>query len=217
MTGMGLLQGQNTASDDPELKRVAKIVSDAEQYKKDNRQMEQEKFVNLVDELVKIAKEKGISKQELREALSGSDSAGSGLFMEEDVAVEAPLWGSGVLGTVVNGLKSLARIGVGAIPVVCDTLDLYEILTGTDAFTGVELSAFERTISCMGVLAGSGAMWREVKQGINEQMTKYAVKNVDEARVALKKALDNFEGSTDIKRGYSKSLNKKYLNEYPMD
>lgn len=215
LAGMGVLQAQAAQSENRDLKRIAEITAEAEQHKKNNTRLDQDKFILLVDELVKIAKEKGISKQELREALSGRETEVSGLFMEEDVSVNSPLWGGNALAAIVNGLKALGRIGVGAVPAVGDTLDLYEILTGTDAFTGELLSPFERTMSCMGVLAGSGAMWREVGQGINEQLAKYAVKNADEARAALKNALDNFESSADVKRGYCKSLNKKFLKENP--
>lgn len=206
----GLFTG--TSVENKAAERAAEISAKAEKYRLEKKRMPQEEFLSLVSELVKIADENGITKEELRQALAPADDAGG--FMEELIEADTNQWGNNtVFSGVVDALKSLARIGVGAIPVVGDTLDLYEILTGKDAFTGNKLTGFERTMSCMGVLAGSGSMWREAANGLNEQLVKYASSNADEARTALKTALENFETSGDIKRGYAGSLNKRLLDE----
>ena len=54
------------------------------------------------------------------------------------------------------------RVGVGFIPVVGTLLDFCELVTGTEFCMpgGRELSAFERSMAGVGLLAGNGALWR---------------------------------------------------------
>ncbi|MCE5300509.1 MAG: pre-toxin TG domain-containing protein [Spirochaetia bacterium] len=116
--------------------------------------MEQDRFINYVDELVRIAKENGITREDVIAGLNRDIIVDPGSFMEEYIEKNDPSdQDVSVLESIVNGFKTLSRVGVGFIPVAGDALDLYEILTGKDAFTGEQLTGFQRTISCMGVLA----------------------------------------------------------------
>gem|GEM_PF-2312163 len=70
--------------------------------------------------------------------------------------------------------ESMLRIGIGFTPGVNDVADLYELFTGKDFLTGNNLSAFERSLSGVGVIAGSGQGYRYANRVINAP-SKYVV------------------------------------------
>jgi hypothetical protein len=55
---------------------------------------------------------------------------------------------------------SMARLGIGFIPVVGDVADIYELLSGKDFLSGQDLTGAERLLSGIGLIAGSGAGYR---------------------------------------------------------
>ncbi len=63
--------------------------------------------------------------------------------------------------------ESMFRIGVGFTPGINDATDLYELFTGKDFLTGNNLSAFERSLSGVGVIAGSGQGYRYANRVLN--------------------------------------------------
>lgn len=63
--------------------------------------------------------------------------------------------------------ESMLRIGVGFTPGINDVADLYELFTGKDFLTGNNLSTFERSLSGVGVIAGSGQGYRYANRVLN--------------------------------------------------
>jgi len=89
----------------------------------------------------------------------------------------------------------LGRMGVGAIPVVGDAVDLYEALTGKDFMTGEDLSDAQRYLSLFGVFIGSGQMWRQTAAGIEKEIADAAFKG------RIKEAAENFAKGKNWKKG----------------
>jgi hypothetical protein len=63
--------------------------------------------------------------------------------------------------------ESMLRIGVGFTPGINDVADLYELFTGKDFLTGKGLSIDEQLASAVGVVLGSGSLYRQVKRWVN--------------------------------------------------
>jgi hypothetical protein len=70
--------------------------------------------------------------------------------------------------------ESMLRFGIGFTPGVNDVADIYELLTGKDFLTGNSLSTFERSLSGVGVIAGSGQAYRYANRVLNAP-SKYVV------------------------------------------
>lgn len=90
------------------------------------------------------------------------------LFMMELVRVPKAWWQPENIdwAKLNQALGLIARMGVGTIPVVGDAIDLYEVLTGRDYYTGIELTYGERVALALGVIAGSGQQWRAVNDAL---------------------------------------------------
>jgi len=75
---------------------------------------------------------------------------------------------SGLLGDLEKLLfEAMLRAGVGFTPVLNDVADLYELFSGIDFITGEALSPLERSLSGLGLLAGSGSGYRYAKRMIH--------------------------------------------------
>lgn len=62
--------------------------------------------------------------------------------------------------------ETMARLGIGFTPFVNDVADVYELLAGKDFVSGKDLTVFERALSGVGVLVGSGVTYRYAKRAI---------------------------------------------------
>ncbi|HVK62287.1 MAG TPA: pre-toxin TG domain-containing protein [Bdellovibrionales bacterium] len=62
---------------------------------------------------------------------------------------------------------SMARLGIGFIPVVNDAADLYEVFVGRDFASGERLSSSERALSALGLAIGSGAGYRFAQRAVH--------------------------------------------------
>lgn len=60
--------------------------------------------------------------------------------------------------------EEMFRLGIGFTPIVGDVADLYELLTGNDFVSGKQLSANDRILSGLGLIAGSGAAFRNASR-----------------------------------------------------
>lgn len=73
-----------------------------------------------------------------------------------------------LLGDLENVLyESMLRLGIGFTPGVNDVADIYELFSGKDFLTGNKLSYFERALSGVGVIAGSGQAYRYANRVLN--------------------------------------------------
>ena len=85
------------------------------------------------------------------------------------IALSAPLFSNRkAIADRLEGILygSMLRLGIGLVPFVNDVADVAEVLTGKDFITGEKLLAFERALSGVGVIAGSGAGYRYAKRAI---------------------------------------------------
>jgi len=86
---------------------------------------------------------------------------------------------SGLLGDLENLLfETMLRAGIGFTPILNDVADLYELFSGKDFITGETLSPLERSLSGLGLIAGSGSGYRYAKRMIHAP-EKYAPRFVE--------------------------------------
>jgi hypothetical protein len=120
-----------------------------------------DRFLDVMGELSQI-----VQRFDLHLERIGSNGR-SQAFMQEYLHQDVPLWDHAALKkSMEETLVTLAQVGVGAIPVIGDAVDLYELLSGREFLTGRELSAGERLLTAAGLLVGSGATWRTMAQGL---------------------------------------------------
>lgn len=85
----------------------------------------------------------------------------------------------------------LGHMAAGAIPVIGDAVDLYELFSGRNIFTGEKLSAGERALTALGLLAGSGAYRRNIAKGIDKEAARLGLggvkKSADDAVIKIEK------------------------------
>lgn len=106
----------------------------------------------------------------------------------QDVGVN-PRPSSGLLGDLEKLLfETMLRAGIGFTPVVNDVADLYELFSGKDFVTGETLSPLERSLSGLGLLAGSGSGYRHAKRMIHAP-EKYSPRFVEGIEKVSRKPL----------------------------
>ncbi|MBL7543786.1 MAG: hypothetical protein JNL11_08215 [Bdellovibrionaceae bacterium] len=110
----------------------------------------------------------------------------------------------------------MLRLGIGFTPGVNDVADVYELLTGKDFVNGSSLSTFDRVLSGVGVVIGSGGAYRYAKKTMHapaehlgtfakglEKPSKKQVtfdkKTLDEANDALSKSSEFYESAKKAK------------------
>ncbi len=105
---------------------------------------------------------------------------GTGSFIEEEIWLQAPLWGGSAqdMDAQITGrraenlLKEIGRLGLGFIPIIGDAADLYEVLGGEEFISGRELDPGERALTAMALIVGSGAAWREGSEALFSEAGK---------------------------------------------
>ncbi len=136
-------------------------------YKSSGKQLPLDQFLGIMSELSQITRQNSAMKFLPKSTMDPVGS--SSLFMKEVVSQDAPLWDDqNVQQEVKDILATLGRLGVGFIPVVGDAIDLYELVSGLEFGTGRKLDFQERVFTTIGLLAGSGASWREMANGIEK-------------------------------------------------
>lgn len=109
-------------------------------------------------------------------------------FMEEMIYRDSPIGEENAEASSLDRtalLDAIAHVGVGAIPVVGDVVDFYELVEGLDFLTGDSLSSGDRMLAGLGLLIGSGAAYRQIAKTLKEAK---AVGDVGSALVALERA-----------------------------
>ncbi len=87
--------------------------------------------------------------------------------------------GSSLLGDLEKLLfETMLRARIGFTPAVNDVADLYELFSGKDFITGETLSPLERSLSGLGLIAGSGSGYRYALRTIHAPQ-RYAQPFVD--------------------------------------
>lgn len=86
----------------------------------------------------------------------------------------------------IFSLETLASASLSAIPFANDARDIYELVTGYDLITGQRLNLFERSLAGMGMIAGSGKLYREVLNRVSARQVDRALKGSDELYDAAK-------------------------------
>ncbi len=133
------------------------------------------RFIALMQEISNIANRSGIGRQDI----VFDDHVH---FMEEEIYQDHSVWDQrqDYTDEIKVRLKDIlvlaGQMAVGSIPVAGNAVSLYEVLTGKDFYSGEELSVGQRSLSCFGVLIGSGSMWRKTAAGIEREIADYVFK-----------------------------------------
>ena len=85
--------------------------------------------------------------------------------------------------------ETMLRAGIGFTPAVNDVADLYELFSGKDFITGEHLSPLERSLSGLGLIAGSGNGYRYAQRMIYgpEKYTTHFIEGIE--KVSQKKGI----------------------------
>ena len=78
-------------------------------------------------------------------------------------------------------------IGVSLAPIIGDGRDFYELTCGKDLFSGEEIGLEGRTLSALGLLIGSGAMYRKVGDTVKSLIKGTDSVGAEAIETALKK------------------------------
>lgn len=169
------------------------IRTKVKSYQDASKPLPVDQFLEIMSELSQVARQNNAAK--LQPTVVGP-GGGPPLFMKEVVSQDAPLWDDhDVQQEIDDILTMLARMGVGFIPVVGDAVDLYEFLSGVEFGSGRKLDFNDRVMTAVGLLAGSGKMWREVACGVGQTFKESQVirlvgrNSISEGESALKQAL----------------------------
>ena len=178
--------------------------------RKDNLTFEE--FLNLMKEFRAIAQELNL--------LSQLRSRGShDLFMMELVRVPKAWWQleNNDRERLQQSLSLLGRMGVGVIPVIGDAIDLYEVLTGRDFYSGQELTYGERVASALGLIASSGQQWRALNDALiglpKSSISAIDPKKVSEAARVAREAIEEaplFKKTTQDANQTAKEVANKF-------
>ncbi len=98
---------------------------------------------------------------------------------------------------------TMLRIGVGFVPVLNDVADMYELLSGRDFINNLPLSLSDRLLSGLGLLAGSGAGYRQAKKLLfapDDFRTKFLESYKSLANKSLSISDDALEVSSNLDR-----------------
>lgn len=182
-------------------------------YQNNEKPIPLDQFLGIMSELSQITRQSG-ANQFLPKTVGSV--GGPPLFMKEVVSQDAPLWDDDSTEREVQDiLATLARMGVGFIPVIGDAVDLYELLAGVEFGTGRKLDFSDRVMTAVGLLAGSGKMWRETYSGIDgtldsaKLVDRVGRGSVGESKNALNRAERIVKFSSGSKGG------KTVLGRYP--
>lgn len=206
-----------------DLSRLNEIFKEVKPLQKTNKSISMDRFIEIMDEVSQICQKYGI---EVKDVFGNVVSVSDNSFMEESIVQDSPFWEmfadiKEVIAEKVGDILSiLGRVAIGATPVVGDVVDIYELISGKDFFTGEKLTVLERYLSAFGLLVGSGSSWRAIAKGVDNELigftNRVAAKNIFEARSILKNTIKDVEVSDNWKRLNSVTANKGAdLNKLP--
>jgi len=99
-------------------------------------------------------------------------------FVTQDLGAAKRKLASVMQGAVEAAKTGFCVVGVVATPVVNDLSDFYEAALGREICTGKKLENWERVLSGVGMIAGSGRFWRTVGneiEGVGKAWSKVSV------------------------------------------
>ena len=205
-----------------DIKQLDKIIKELNKRTTKKETITVDQFFKIIETISQISKKYNITKQDILGAnISKISQKEVASFMEEKIVQETPFWEifdelkEIICVKIRDILNMLAHIGVGVIPIVGDSIDLYEFLSGKDAFTQETLTVQERMLTAIGILIGTGAMWRNFAGSISTQATKSGLKDVDNIVNTIKKEYSSTIDSKvakGTKRSISKELTKTIKN-----
>lgn len=117
------------------------------------------------------------------DALGGAARTFTRLASDEAAYLRGRL--SAVLSSTITAAQTTACVAGTLAPGVNDFADWYEMVEGKDLCTGSELPIWQRALSGVGVIAGSGRLWRTMGEEI-AGISKAAAKADDIAETAIK-------------------------------
>jgi len=82
-------------------------------------------------------------------------------FMQESLFMDAPSWASidpGVTKAINDILSGLGHLAVAGLPMIGDSIDLYELASGKDFFTGQTFAPPGAGLAVVGLLAGGATL-----------------------------------------------------------
>jgi len=199
------------------LASLDKIISELENNVAAKQPLALERYLTIMETVADVAKRYDIGRDDI---FPDAGMAPGPQFMEEEIYQDIPLWAeqAGIRAEILQKARNIfslaGHVGVGAIPGAGDAVDLYELVAGRDLFTGEKLNSYERRITALGLLVGSGSSWRQFARGIDSELaavsSRVIANNITEARHSLKEAVACFENGSDWKRIYSKTANLGY-------
>ncbi len=200
---------------------LARYKSELLKLKAEGKQLKAERFLSLMRRLSELVRIHGDP-----DVQSGGDAGARKKhwdeFMEEAVIMERPWWSAGPgdpgIAVEIDEIVALVgQVGVGLLPGIGDAIDFYELLEGREFFSGEDLGPGARMLSAVGVLVGSGSLYREGSEKIS-QWAKRAFGqtgrvSVSEIRRSLEEAEVILLRQTELRRLSAADANNDFLKQ----
>lgn len=177
------------------------------ELKKKSGKLSVQEFISSMQKARTLALQLGVLSQIDKSSLVGPDDH----FLNEPFKLMNPTWSvsSGDIKAFQDFLNTIAHVGVGAIPVVGDAVDLYEILSGKDFISNEDLTFGERVVSSLSLLVGSGQSWRMVANAVEATGDRSVRSAMSQAAEYSNEA--NLFGTSKVGRTYN-----HYLEDGPI-
>ena len=123
-----------------------------------------DEVVEMTQKLSTIVQEQKLTPEDFLSAKHNHLKKSGHSFMEERVIQDAPFqsdFRSVLADSLIDTLSTLARLGVSFIPYVGAAIDIHDLVTGKDFFTGESLSVTQRALTAAGLALGQGHLLRE--------------------------------------------------------
>lgn len=213
---MALLK--NREAQDPQraaaLQDIQTISTEIRNLRLQKRTLSLDRFIQIMETVRAIQAQYHLKLPDFEDA----DSS----FMEEALFRDTPLWSDAtdpeLTDKMLGLLAELGKMGVGSLPVIGDAIDLYEVVTGNDFYTGEPLSFESRVASAAGLAIGSGAQWRGVLNAVDRELGQQGARVGQSALEILEQAQrkglwDPGRLNHPVKNAFGKY--KKHANEFP--
>jgi hypothetical protein len=152
-----------TSAQKTTLQKLSQLARKAELLGSSSATPSSAEIIKLTSQLSKIVKREKITPKEIA-SLSAKPVPGDH-FMQEQVVNPFNRYGNyhdQVVSQVFGILEGISRIALGFTPLGA-VIDFHDVVTGTDFFTGEQLSQTQRVISAIGLVVGQGHNLRELE------------------------------------------------------
>lgn len=189
------------------LEKVKKINDEIKAFINKKEKISLEQFIKISKEISHLARKNNVNKKSLLAYKKASQAPPKHKkFLEEDFKQDSPIWRESAswVGEISESLSLLGHLAIGTIPVLNDAVDLYEVVVGKDFITQKELSLDQRFLSALGLVAGSGGVYRksfsEIETTVKNSRFESELSEIRSVFSKVNQELPKIEASPTLKK-----------------